>query len=86
MISVIIPCFNSANTIEGEITLKLTIAADGTVKETSIMESTTGVKEFDEEIRNAVSQWTFSKVKSGKIVVYVPIHFSENDKTSSQPK
>jgi TonB family protein len=66
---------NSANTIEGEITLKLTIAADGTVKETSIMESTTGVKEFDEEIRNAVSQWTFSKVKSGKIVVYVPIHF-----------
>ena len=77
---------NSANTIEGEITLKLTIAADGTVKETSIMESTTGVKEFDEEIRNAVSQWTFSKVKSGKIVVYVPIHFSENDKISSQPK
>ena len=66
---------NSANTIEGEITLKLTIAADGTVKETSIMESTTGVKEFDEEIRNAVSQWTFSKVKSGEIVVYVPIHF-----------
>ena len=49
---------NSANTIEGEITLKLTIAADGTVKETSIMESTTGVKEFDEEIRNAVSERT----------------------------
>lgn len=68
---------NSANTFEGIITLKLTIAADGTVKESSIKKSTTGVKDFDDEIRNAVSQWTFSKVKSGEVVVYVPIRFYE---------
>ena len=77
---------NPDNSFEGEITLKLTIAADGTVKKSSIKNSTTGVKSFDEEIRNAASRWIFSKFKSGKTVVYVPIHFYEEDKTSSQPK
>ncbi len=65
------------NTFEGVITLKLTIAADGRVKKSSIKNSTTGVKEFDEEIRKAVSRWIFSKVKSGMTVVYVPIRFYE---------
>jgi TonB family protein len=77
---------NSDNTFEGVITLKLTIAADGTVKESSIKKSTTGVKEFDENIRTVVNRWTFSKVNSGTTVVYVPIRFYEEDKTSSQPK
>ena len=77
---------NPNNSFEGEITLKLTIAADGTVKKSSIEKSTTGVKSFDEEIRNAASRWIFPKFKSGKTVVYVPIHFYEEDKTSSQPK
>ena len=65
---------NSANTFQGKIVLKLTIAADGTVKKSSIKNSTTGVKSFDEEIRNAVSRWTFSKVES-ETTVYVPIRF-----------
>ena len=69
---------DSANTFQGKIVLKLTIAADGSVKESSIKKSTTGVKEFDEEIRKAVSRWTFFfKVESGTTVVYVPIHFYE---------
>ena len=34
-------------------------------------------KEFDENIRTVVSRWTFPKVKSGTIVVYVPIQFFE---------
>ena len=68
---------NPNNTFDGVITLKLTIAADGRVKKSSIKGSTTGVKEFDEEIRKAVSRWTFSKVDSGTIVVYVPIRFYE---------
>ena len=38
------------------------------------------------EIRKAVSRWTFTKVKSGNAVVYVPIRFYEEDKTSSQTK
>ena len=76
----------SATTFQGKIVLKLTIAADGRVKESSIEKSTTGVDSFDEEIRNSVSRWTFSKVKSGTTVVYVPIRFFRDDKTSSQPK
>lgn len=77
---------DSVNAFEGEIILKLTIAADGTVEESSIKKSTTGVDNFDEEIRTVVSRWTFSKVKSGMTVVYVPIRFFRDDKTSSQPK
>ncbi|MBQ5404057.1 MAG: TonB family protein, partial [Bacteroidales bacterium] len=68
---------DSANTFQGKIVLKLTIAADGSVKESSIKKSTTGVKEFDENIRTVVSRWTFPKVKSGTTVVYVPIQFFE---------
>ena len=68
---------DSANTFQGKIVLKLTIAADGSVKESSIKKSTTGVKEFDENIRTVVSRWTFPKVDSGTTVVYVPIHFYE---------
>jgi TonB family protein len=77
---------NPDNSFEGEIILKLTIAADGCVKESSIKKSTTGVKEFDENIRKAVSRWIFSKVDSGTTVVYVPIRFYEEARLSSQPK
>ena len=58
-----------SNPFEGKITLMLTISADGTVKDALIISSTTGVKDFDENIINAVCRWTFSKVKSGEIVV-----------------
>ena len=78
--------FLQKNTFQGGIVLKLTIAADGTIKESSIKKSTTGVDSFDEEIRKAVSRWTFTKVKSGTTVVYAPIRFYEEDKTSLQPK
>ena len=70
---------DTANTFDGKITLKLTIAADGTVKDALIISSTTGVKDFDENIINAVCRWTFSKVNSGKIAVYVTIRFYKED-------
>lgn len=63
---------------EGKITLKLTIAADGSVKENQIESSTTGYKEFDEDIQKAVSRWKFPKVKSGETVATFPIAFHEN--------
>lgn len=77
---------NSDNTFEGEITFKLTIAADENEKKSSISFSTTGVKDFDEEIKKLIGLWTIPKVKSGTTVVYVPIRFYEEDKTSSQSK
>jgi len=63
---------------EGKITLKLTIAADGSVKENQIESSTTGYKEFDKDIQKAVSRWKFPKVKSGETVATFPITFHEN--------
>ena len=63
---------------EGEITFKLTISADGSVKENQIVSSTTGCKEFDEDIQKAVSRWKFPKVKSGETIVTFPITFHEN--------
>ena len=64
----------------------MTIAADGFISELAIISSTTGVKDFDENIRNAVSSWKFSKKNSGKIVVYVTIRFYKEDEGSSQSK
>lgn len=63
---------------EGEIVFKLIIVADGTVKDIQIVSSTTGYKEFDEDIQKAVSRWKFPKVKSGETVVTFPITFHEN--------
>ena len=63
---------------EGKITLKLTVAADGSVKENQIESSTTGYKEFDKDIQKAVSRWKFPKVKSGETIATFPITFHEN--------
>ncbi|MBO5530828.1 MAG: TonB family protein [Fibrobacter sp.] len=63
---------------EGEIVFKLIIVADGTVKDIQTVSSTTGYKEFDEDIQRAVSRWKFPKVKSGETVVTFPITFHEN--------
>ena len=43
----------------------------------SIASSTTGYGEFDGEVKNAVSRWKFSKVKSGNTTVTIPFTFSE---------
>ena len=58
-------------------TLKITIAPDGDVSKISVASSTTGYKDFDGEIKVAVSRWKFSKVKSGNTTVTIPFDFSE---------
>ena len=62
---------------QGKVTLKFTIAPGGEVISISIASSTTGYGEFDSSIKNAVSNWTFSKVKSGNTTVTIPFTFSE---------
>lgn len=69
---------NPDNHFEGEIVFKLIIVADGTVKDIQIVSSTTGYKEFDEDIQKAVNRWRFPKVKSGETIVTFPITFHEN--------
>ncbi len=61
----------------GKVTLKFTIAPGGDVISISISSSTTGVSAFDNEIKNAVGRWTFSKIKSGNTTVTIPFTFSE---------
>ena len=62
---------------QGKVTLKFTIAPGGEVISISIASSTTGYGEFDGEVKNAVSRWKFSKVKSGNTTVTIPFTFSE---------
>ena len=62
---------------QGKVTLKFTIAPGGEIISISIASSTTGYGEFDDEIKNAVSRWKFSKVKSGNTTVTIPFTFSE---------
>ncbi|MBR4916690.1 MAG: TonB family protein, partial [Fibrobacter sp.] len=62
---------------QGKVTLKFTIAPGGEVISISIASSTTGYGEFDAQIKSAVGNWTFSKVKSGNTTVTIPFTFSE---------
>lgn len=62
---------------QGKVALKFTIAPEGKVVSISVASSTTGYGEFDAQIKGAVSNWTFSKVKSGNTTVTIPFTFSE---------
>lgn len=62
---------------QGKVTLEFTIAPGGEVISISIASSTTGYGEFDDKIKNDVSRWKFSKVKSGNTTVTIPFTFSE---------
>ena len=70
-------CLKKKPGFQGKVTLKFTIAPGGEIISISNVSSTTGYAEFDNEIKNAVSRWTFSKVKSGNTTVTIPFTFSE---------
>lgn len=62
---------------EGTIVMTLSIVPDGSVSKASVKTSTTEFKEFDEEIRTAVSRWKFEK-SDGITSVTIPFEFSES--------
>ena len=70
-------CLKKKPGFQGKVTLRFTIAPGGEIISISNVSSTTGYPEFDNEIKNAVSRWTFSKVKSGNTTVTIPFTFSE---------
>jgi TonB family protein len=70
-------CLKKKPGFQGKVTLKFTIAPGGEIISISTVSSTTGFAEFDSEVKNAVSRWTFSKVKSGNTTVTIPFTFSE---------
>ena len=62
---------------EGKVTIKFTIAPGGEIISINIVSSTTGYDAFDNDIKNMIASWTFSKIKSGNTTVSVPFTFSE---------
>ena len=63
---------------KGKITLKFAIAPSGAIVELTIVGTTTGVNEFDQEVREKVRTWRFEPVKGkSNDVVTVPFTFSE---------
>ena len=62
---------------QGKVTLKFTIAPGGEIISIAQASSTTGYSEFDNEIKNTVGRWKFSKVKSGNTTVTIPFTFTE---------
>ncbi len=63
---------------KGKITLKFAIAPSGSIVELTIVGTTTGVGEFDQEVRDKVRTWRFEPVKGkSNDVVTVPFTFSE---------
>lgn len=62
---------------EGTIVMTLSIVPDGSVSKVSVKSSTTEFKDFDEEIKTAVSRWKFEK-SDGITSVTIPFEFSES--------
>ena len=79
---------NPEHFFEGTMILKIKLLADGSVKECQIVLSTTNNKEFEKDVRIAVSHWTFPKVESGETIATFPITFQENtvEIKASQPE
>lgn len=79
---------NPEHFFDGTMILKIKLLADGSVKECQIVLSTTNNKEFEKDVRIAVSHWTFPKVESGETVATFPITFQENtvEIKASQPE
>ena len=62
---------------QGKVVLKFAIASSGEITKIAIESSTTGFSDFDNEIKDSIGRWTFSRVSSGKSVVTIPFTFSE---------
>ena len=65
------PVFN------GIIVFQLNIDADGIVQKIEIQSSNTGNKDFDDDVKNAVSRWNFPKMNSSEVVTF-PLTFFKN--------
>lgn len=68
----------------GTIVFQLNIDADGSVKKIEIQSSNTGNKDFDDEVKRAISRWIFPKLKSSEVVTF-PLVFFENTTPYKKP-
>lgn len=68
----------------GMIVFKLNVNADGSVQKAEIQSSNTGNKDFDDEVKRALSHWKFLKMNSSEVVVF-PFMFFENTTPYKKP-
>lgn len=68
----------------GMIVFKLNVNADGSVQKAEIQSSNTGNKDFDDEVKRALSHWKFPKLKSSEVVIF-PLVFFENSTPYKNP-
>jgi len=68
----------------GMVVFKLNINADGSVQKIEIQSSNTGNKDFDDEVKRALSRWKFPKLKSSEVVTF-PLVFFENTTPYKKP-
>ena len=68
----------------GMVVFKLNINADGSVQKIEIQSSNTGNKDFDDEVKRALSRWKFPKLKSSEVVTF-PLVFFENSTPYKNP-
>jgi TonB family protein len=61
--------------LSGKITIKITIAASGSVTFVKAIENTTGSQELEEEIIRKISMWQFEPVPEGNVTITYPFVF-----------
>jgi len=61
----------------GKVTLLFTILPGGDIADCHIASSTTGLDDFDEDIRAAVLTWHFKTIPAGNTTITIPFQFSE---------
>lgn len=62
--------------LNGKITVKFTIAANGSVVSVTVVENTTGNKELEDEIVRKVRLWHFEEIPEGEVTVTYPFVFA----------
>ena len=75
---------NSKPDFNGTIVFLLNIDADGIVQKIEIQSSNTGNKDFDDEVKRALSHWKFLKMNSSEVVTF-PLVFFENTTPYKKP-
>jgi TonB family protein len=67
--------FKRDPSLQGKITVRFTIAADGSVTNVEVVENTTGNSELENEIVRKVKMWKFEPVPEGDATVTYPFVF-----------
>ena len=65
--------------LQGKITVRFTITANGCVTDVEILENTTHNRGLENEIRRKVKMWKFAAIPEGDVTVTFPFVFHFHD-------